>query len=140
MERQLPQATTKGPADWFTGDVYIDAVARGRGPSTLNVGAVHFTPGARTAWHSHDGGQILYVTEGRGLVQARGERVVAISSGDVIYTADGEEHWHGATPDHGMTHLTFTEGDATWGAHVSDEEYRGDVRGDEGEDVTSSLG
>ena len=123
MEVQKKQATAKGPADWFTGDVYIDGIARGREPSHLSVGAVHFTPGARTAWHSHDGGQTLYVTEGRGLVQSRGEHIVPISSGDVVYTPHGEEHWHGAAPDHFMTHLSMTEGDPTWGAHVTDDEY-----------------
>lgn len=130
MEVQPKQPTAKGPAEWFTGDVYIDSVARGREPSHLNVGAVHFTPGARTAWHSHYGGQTLYVTEGKGLVQSRGDRMLEISSGDVIYTPDGEEHWHGAAPDHFMTHLSLTEGDATWGAHVTDAEYQGDSHED----------
>lgn len=83
--------------------------------SKLNVAAVHFTPGARTAWHSHDGGQTLYVTEGHGLVQARGQQVAEIRPGDVISAPDGEEHWHGAGSDNFMTHLSITEGDcAGW--------------------------
>ncbi len=123
MEVQKRRATTKGPADLFTGDVYIDRVSRGEEPSHLNVGIVHFTPGARTAWHSHHGGQTLYVTEGDGLVQSRGEQIVSISPGDVIYTPDAEEHWHGAAPDHFMTHISITEGDPTWGSHVTDDEY-----------------
>jgi quercetin dioxygenase-like cupin family protein len=57
-----------------------------RGGPPLNVGAVHFTPGARTAWHSHDDGQTLYVTEGRGLVQARNEDIVELRPGDVHHT------------------------------------------------------
>ena len=44
--------TQKGPADWFTGDVYIDAVAAPAGTSTFAAALVHFTPGARTAWHT----------------------------------------------------------------------------------------
>ena len=129
MEVQKKQATAKGPTDWFTGDVYIDGIVRGKEPSHLNVGVVHFSPGARTAWHSHHGGQTLYVTEGKGQVQSRGERIVQITSGDVITVPDGEEHWHGAAPDHFMTHLSMTEGDATWGAHVTDEEYHGHESG-----------
>jgi quercetin dioxygenase-like cupin family protein len=86
---------------------------------------VHFSPGARTAWHSHDGGQTLYVTEGRGLVQSRNDGIVEIRPGDVIYTPDAEEHWHGAAPDHFMTHLSMTEGDPHWGAHVTEAEYQG---------------
>ena len=119
------QPSTKGPADRFTGDVYLDPLARGQEPSGLIVNAVHFTPGARTAWHAHLGGQTLYVTEGRGLVQSRGDRIVEIRPGEVIYTPDREEHWHGAAPDHFMTHLSLTEGAALWGEHVTDSEYHG---------------
>ena len=125
MEIQPKQPSVKGPADWFTGDVWIDAIARGEEPSRLAVIAVHFTPGARTAWHSHSRGQTLYVTEGEGRVQSRGESVVTIRSGDVVHTPADEWHWHGATPDHFMTHLSITEGDARWGEHVTDVEHRG---------------
>ena len=72
MEIQPQPPTAKGPAEWFTGDVYLDGIVRGEEPSRVRVNAVHFTPAARTAWHSHAMGQTLYVTEGRGLVQARG--------------------------------------------------------------------
>src|SRR5215207_8683551 len=65
-------ATTKGPAEWFTGDVYIDPVAASPAPSRVLANLVHFMPGARTAWHSHPLGQSLFVTEGIGLCQRRG--------------------------------------------------------------------
>ena len=116
--------STRGPAEWFTGEVWIDAIARGEAPARISVTAVRFTPGARTAWHSHTLGQTLYVTEGRGLVQSRGDEIVEIRPGDVIHTADGEEHWHGAAAAHFMTHLSMTEGGAHFGAHVTDAEYR----------------
>lgn len=77
-----------------------------------------------TAWHSHEGGQTLYAIEGRGLVQSRGKKVVEIRPGDVVYTPDGEEHSHGATPEHFMTHLSIAEGPPSWGDHVSDAEYQ----------------
>ncbi len=115
--------TVKGPADWFTGDVWIDPIVQPRDGSQLNIGAVHFTPGARTAWHSHEGGQTLYVTEGRGIVQARGDEVVELRPGDTHHTSDGDEHWHGAAHDHFMTHISVTQGPPTWGEHVSDREY-----------------
>jgi quercetin dioxygenase-like cupin family protein len=118
----------KGPAEWFTGDVYIDPIARGEEPARIQVVAVHFTPGARTAWHSHGLGQTLYVTEGIGLVQSRGDAVVEIRAGDVVTAPPGEEHWHGAAEHHFMTHLSMTENAPdrpdVWGAHVSDDEYR----------------
>jgi quercetin dioxygenase-like cupin family protein len=132
VEFQSKQPTVKGPAEWFTGDVWIDGIVRGEEPSRVRVSAVRFTPSARTAWHSHAVGQTLYVTEGRGLVQSRGGDIAEIRPGDIIYTPGREWHWHGAAPDHFMTHLSITEAAAPgderpetdWGEHVTDEEYR----------------
>jgi quercetin dioxygenase-like cupin family protein len=67
-------ATTKGPAEWFTGDVYIDPVAASPAPSRVLANLVHFTPVARTAWHSHPLGQSLFVTEGIGSVSAAADQ------------------------------------------------------------------
>jgi len=127
MEVRPNQPSAKGPPEMFTGDVWIDAIARGQAPSNLAVSAVHFAPGAHTAWHAHRGGQTLYVTEGEGLVQSRGERIVTIRPGDIVHAPADEWHWHGATPDHLMTHLSITDGDAVWGEHVTDAEYRGET-------------
>lgn len=123
-----PVRTAAGPADWFTGAVFVDPVATPSGRSRLNATSVHFTPGARTAWHTHPNGQTLYVTEGIGRAQGRGGPVGEIRPGDRIVFEPGEEHWHGAAPDHFMTHLSLVEVDddgngATWGQHVTDEEY-----------------
>lgn len=76
----------------------------------MRVSAVRFTPGARTAWHSHAVGQTLYVTDGVGLVQARVGEVTEIKPGDVVYAPADEWHWHGAAPDRFMSHLSITEG------------------------------
>lgn len=123
MERRTKPPTVEGPDEWFTGDVWIDPIAQGEGESSVSVASVHFSPGARTAWHLHERGQHLYVTQGRGLVQTRGEAAEVLRPGDVTYTPDGEWHWHGADPDHSMTHLSITDGPAEWGDHVTDDEY-----------------
>jgi len=125
MEVQPKDPTTRGPAEWFTGDVWIDAIAQAHGPSPMSIALVHFAPAARTAWHRHSIAQTLYVTEGEGRVQSRGEPIVTIRHGDVIHTPGGEWHWHGAAPGHFMTHLSMAEGEAEWGEHVSDGEYDG---------------
>lgn len=121
-------ATRVGPSEWFTGTVYLDPVATPSAGSRLSASSVHFTPGARTAWHTHPHGQTLYVTEGVGLVQRRGGPVEVIRPGDCVFFEPGEEHWHGAAPERFMTHLAMFEVDeagngATWGEHVTDEEY-----------------
>jgi quercetin dioxygenase-like cupin family protein len=120
--------TTVGPREWFTGTVYLDAVATPSGESRLSASSVHFTPGARTAWHTHPNGQTIYVLEGVGRAQRRGGPVEVIHPGDRVYFESGEEHWHGAAPNRFMTHLAMIEVDdegtgATWGDHVSDDEY-----------------
>ncbi|HKT06146.1 MAG TPA: cupin domain-containing protein [Rugosimonospora sp.] len=131
MPIQPKPPTAKGPAERFTGDVYIDAIVQGEEPSRVRVNAVRFTPSARTAWHSHAVGQTLHVLAGKGLHQARGGEVEEIRAGDTLYTPPDQWHWHGAAPDHFMAHLSITEapGDARpesdWGAHVTDEEYAG---------------
>src|SRR5213596_2981867 len=101
--------TTKGSSDWFTGVVYIDAVAAPTGVSRLSASSVHFTPGARTVWHTHPNGQTIYVTEGVGLAQRRGGPVELIRPGDRVFFEPGEHHWHGATADRFMTHLAVVE-------------------------------
>jgi quercetin dioxygenase-like cupin family protein len=127
MEIRPKTTPTKGPAEMFTGEVTLEPIARGKEPSTFAVNAVRFAPGARTAWHHHSHGQTLHVTDGDGLVQSRGDSIVSIRAGDTIDTPADEWHWHGAAPDHAMTHLSITEGQATWGDHVTDAEYRGEV-------------
>jgi quercetin dioxygenase-like cupin family protein len=123
MEVHPKYQTAKGPDEWFTGDVFIDAVAQGHGATPTSVGFVHFTPGSRTAWHRHSGGQTLYVTEGEGRVQSRNEPVATIRPGEVVVTPDEEWHWHGAAHNHLMTHLAVSEGDIEWGEHVTDDQY-----------------
>jgi quercetin dioxygenase-like cupin family protein len=120
--------TMAGPSEWFTGMVYLDTVAAPSGPSRLHAISVHFTPGARTAWHTHPNGQTIHVTEGVGLCRRRGGRIEVIRPGDRVFFEPGEDHWHGAAPDRFMTHLAMQQVDdegnaATWGEHVTDEEY-----------------
>jgi quercetin dioxygenase-like cupin family protein len=120
--------TAAGPGDWFTGAVYVDAIATPAGGSRLSASSVHFTPGARTAWHTHPNGQTIWVTEGIGLAQRRGGPIEVIRAGDRVFFEPGEQHWHGAAPGRFMTHLAMLEVDdegnpATWGDQVTDEEY-----------------
>jgi quercetin dioxygenase-like cupin family protein len=126
--------TTAGPGEWFTGTVYIDAIATAAEPSRAQAAIVHFTPGARTAWHTHPYGQTIYVTEGIGRCQHRGGPLEEIKPGDRVYFEPGEEHWHGAAPNRFMAHIAIQEVDengspVTWGQHVTDDEYNEEPAG-----------
>jgi quercetin dioxygenase-like cupin family protein len=129
MQIEEKQPTAKGPADRFTGDVYVDPIAtRKPEPSRMVVSRVRFTPGARTAWHSHAVGQTLHVTEGVALMGTRDGTLIVVQPGQTVYTPPGEEHWHGATPQDFMEHLAMLEGvaegsETTWLEHVTDEQY-----------------
>lgn len=123
-------ATGKGPAEWFTGDVFIDAVAAPTAPARAAAALVRFTPAARTAWHTHPLGQTIYVTEGVGRCQREGGPIEEIRPGDRVFFEPGDNHWHGAAPDRFMVHIAIQEADATgsvvsWGRHVTDAEYSG---------------
>lgn len=122
------QQQRTAPASNFTGSVTVASAFSGTGDSRLGGATVTFQPGARTNWHTHPLGQLLVVTEGKGWVQAEGESVRAIEAGDVVWTAPGVKHWHGATPTTAMTHVAVAEtleGEVVqWLGPVSSSEYR----------------
>jgi quercetin dioxygenase-like cupin family protein len=127
--------TVKNPAEWFTGDVWLDAIASPQqAGQQASAGIVRFAPCARTAWHSHPGGQTLRITEGVAYVQSRGGEIVEVHAGQTVYTPPGEEHWHGAAPGSFMTHIAVwdtlpEQPSAIWGEHVTDAEYEGPLAG-----------
>jgi quercetin dioxygenase-like cupin family protein len=81
------RATRQGPAEWFTGTVWLDEIARGETPSRVRLFRVSFAPGARTAWHTHPVGQTLHVLTGFGLVQLDGGPIQPIHPGDTVIIA-----------------------------------------------------
>lgn len=119
-------ATSKALAERFTGDVWVDVITGGAGDGTATLATVHFSPGARTAWHMHEHGQTLQVTEGVGIVQSREGQTIIMRPGDTVETPPGVWHWHGALPDAFMSHLALSVagGDVEWGDHVTDDEYQ----------------
>jgi quercetin dioxygenase-like cupin family protein len=128
LRKSGSQPSSKGPPETFTGNVRVDPVFEAPEPARNAVSIVTFEPGARAAWHSHPGGQILLVIAGCGLVQSAGGPARRIRAGDVIWAGPGEKHWHGATPTTGMTHISIVERvngkAADWKEKVSDDQYR----------------
>jgi quercetin dioxygenase-like cupin family protein len=120
---------TRGPGEWFTGEVWLDEIAVLPEPGLARALRVHFTPGARTAWHVHPRGQILHIVEGVGRVQGEEGPVRQVRPGDTVVIAPGERHWHGAAPGHLMCHLAISDRDpgtgqqTLWHEQVTDEDY-----------------
>jgi quercetin dioxygenase-like cupin family protein len=129
IKRVGSNASTKGPAEYFTGVVRIDPLFPVTAPARAAGNAVTFEPGARTAWHTHPLGQVLIITMGCGRAQREGGPIEEIRPGDVVVFAPGEKHWHGAAPTTAMTHIAVQEaldGKAVeWMEKVSDEQYQG---------------
>ena len=121
--------TARGPEDWFTGTVWRDGAPIGD-PPDVAVNRVLFEPGARTHWHTHTEGQILYIITGTCRTAREDEPPVEVEAGGVVYFAPREKHWHGATSETYMVHMAInianmTDGGTDWLEPVTDEEYAG---------------
>lgn len=120
------------PADWFTGTVFLQPLAPKTESNNYSVGSVTFEPGARSHWHTHPAGQTLIVINGKGLYQEKGKAIRTISKGETIVCNPDIEHWHGASPESGMTHIAITNdtgnGSVVWLKPVTDEEYKTEVK------------
>ena len=118
--------TRRGPEDWFTGDVWLETASVPKPGAGLF--RVLFEPGARTNWHTHPEGQLLFVVTGAGRAGTAAGPVEEIEAGDVVFFAPGERHWHGAGPDTFMVHIAITpaistDGGTDWLEPVEDEDY-----------------
>jgi len=129
ITRAGTQATIKGSAEYFTGNVRVDPLFAANDTAQFSGAYVTFEPGARSAWHIHPTGQRLLVTAGIGRTGEWGGPVEEIEAGDVIWCPPKVKHWHGASPTTAMTHIALT-GTASgksveWLEKVSDEQYNG---------------
>lgn len=116
-------ATQRGPAEWFSGEVWIQPLIGAQDSATQRSAVVSFAAGARTAWHTHPRGQMIFVVSGVCEAQQEGGEVKRLTAGDAVWFAPGEKHWHGAADGHPMVHLAVQEADergevVTWMEHV----------------------
>ncbi len=129
IKRSGSQPSARGPAEYFTGVVRIDAPFRGSGEARVAGAVVTFEPGARTHWHTHPLGQTLLVNSGLGRVQREGGPVEEVRPGDIVWFEPGEKHWHGASPTAAMTHVAINEAlegrMVDWLEPVTDAQYSG---------------
>jgi quercetin dioxygenase-like cupin family protein len=127
ITRAGTQASTAGPADYFTGRARVDPLFPASSEINASGAYVTFEPGARSAWHTHPAGQRLVVVSGAGLTQDWGKPVQEIRPGDVVWCPPGVKHWHGAAPTTAMTHLAVTgavDGKSVeWMEKVTDDQY-----------------
>jgi quercetin dioxygenase-like cupin family protein len=122
------QASSKGPAEYFTGNVRVSPIFSAKPSTPLSGAYVTFAPGARSAWHTHPAGQHLIVTAGEGWIQGWGGPVSELREGDVVWCPPGVKHWHGASTKSKLTHIALTrlvnDKNVEWLEKVSDDQYR----------------
>ena len=121
VARALVASPSAQVTDTFTGVVWRDGVL----PKSDGVGVanVHFMPGARSYWHTHEGGQLLLIVAGQGIV-ADDEEAEVVGAGDTVWTPPGVRHWHGAAADRYLVHTSISMQGTTWYEAVTDEQYR----------------
>ena len=121
--RANARATRQQPATSFTGVVYADEVVVGEKPSRMRATRVSFTPGARTNWHSHEGGQVIHIEKGNMLAQEAGGPIKEYVPRQTMTTAPGVKHWHGALPNQPLTQVAMSFGTTNWMEKVTDAQY-----------------
>ena len=111
----------------FTGNVWLNMMGATDTSLYVNYGNVTFGPKARTNWHAHPGGQLLFITAGKGYYQAQGQPARLLRKGDFVEIPPNVVHWHGAASDSGFTHIAVSlntdKGGAVWLGPVTDNEY-----------------
>ncbi len=118
-----------GPAEWFTGETWMEELGTLHTPTPTRILRVTFAPGARTAWHTHPLGQVLHILDGVARIGCEGKPVREAHAGDSVEIMPNERHWHGAAPGRVMSHLAVyafdpeVGTDAVWQEHVSDQAY-----------------
>lgn len=115
----------------FTGKVRGERMFPANDTTNFSGSYVTFSPGARTAWHTHPAGQTMVVVSGVCWTQEWGGTKTEARAGDAIWCPPGVKHWHGASKDSEMTHLVLTGVDSegknvVWMEKVTDEQYLGD--------------
>jgi quercetin dioxygenase-like cupin family protein len=116
---RVGKPTGSGPGT-IHGEMLLDSTLEADG---VGINSVMFTPGSRTDWHSHTGGQVFFITYGHGMVATRDGDYKAVQAGDVVYAPPGEVHWHGAAPDAYVVYSAVSLGRSEWLDPVTDESY-----------------
>jgi len=108
-----------------TGDVWLSELHQADEDINSQISLAIFGPNAKLNWHTHSGGQILLITDGIGYYQEKGKPVQIVNKGDVVKCLPDVEHWHGSSPNSGVTYLAVSpKSKTTWLHPVTEEEYR----------------
>ena len=118
IEAMRASASPHPRPEWFSGPVSVHTLSEASTAPGLEILAVFFDAGARTLPHTHSTDQLLYFLEGEGVVGTTTERHRYGAGGMAFIPAD-EWHWHGATPETSVCHLSIRPGGpSVWAPEV----------------------
>lgn len=127
VKRETPAAPRDAGNTTFTGAVKHLSMFGTTDDTTYTGSYVFFSPGSRSFWHTHPGGQRLIVVKGTLWTQSWGQPKVVAHEGDTVWCPPGVKHWHGASLDEEAVQMTFTEmrdgKNVTWMEPVTDAQY-----------------
>ncbi|EIR8930595.1 cupin domain-containing protein [Campylobacter upsaliensis] len=117
----------KGDSRIFSGEVRVTMLFEKNAWRNFSGARVHFSPKARSAWHTHPAGQTLIVTQGVIYTGTKNGIVHKAKIGESIACPPNVDHWHGAGLESSGTHIALTQyskdSNVVWGDKLSDEEY-----------------
>jgi len=110
----------KSKKRYFVGDAWLNDMSDKLQIKGEKVYLANFNNGARTKVHYHQGGQILVVTKGKGMLviykktSIKKETVkiqklsqTNLEEGDVVFIPKNVLHWHGALKGKNLVHIAF---------------------------------
>jgi quercetin dioxygenase-like cupin family protein len=113
-------ALVKSKKRYFVGDAWLNDISDKLQVKGEKVYLANFNNGARTQVHYHQGGQILVVTKGKGMLviykktSIKKESVAIqklsqtnLAEGDVAFIPKNVLHWHGALKGKNLIHIAF---------------------------------
>ncbi|MEO9306963.1 Double-stranded beta-helix fold enzyme [Nitrosotalea sinensis] len=115
-DKQLVQSKKQ----YFVGNAWLNDISLKLKITGQKVYFANFSNGARTKVHYHQGGQILVVTTGKGMlvfykkvsmqnnmVKIKKSSQVPLGKGDVVFIPKNTLHWHGALKGNNLAHIAF---------------------------------
>ncbi len=100
--------------DRYSGEVEVRSLRSSVNPLDPDLLKVHYEPGSITNWHTHPGGQYIYVLQNSVLISNDRGESNEVTEGSLVVVQPGERHWHGATQHLSAEILTISFGVTRW--------------------------
>lgn len=98
----------------YSGNALVETLRSATSPKDPDVLHCHYDAGVVTNWHSHPGGQLLYMISDSGVIGTEQDGEVMLSRGELVSVPPTERHYHGSTMEQESEYLVLTWGVTKW--------------------------